>query len=360
MAQLEIKSLTKSFGETHVIKGVDLRVEDRDFCVFLGPSGCGKSTLLRLIAGLEEASSGEILMDGKPITDLPPAKRNLAMVFQSYALYPHMNIRENMSFSMKLAKADPQLINEKVERAARILGLEPYLDRKPSALSGGQRQRVAIGRAIVREPRIFLFDEPLSNLDAALRVQMRLELARLHQDLKATMIYVTHDQVEAMTLANKVVIFSAGNIEQAGSPQELYRRPANRFVAGFLGMPQMAFLEGTRTDGSLTLANGSRLALPQGLPTVAEGTRLTVGVRPEHLALGPAGQGTVEGRVDMIERLGSDAYAYLSVPQLGRLTVRCPGDVGPIEGTTASAELRPERLHVFDANGVAIHHPTFN
>jgi multiple sugar transport system ATP-binding protein len=364
MAQLEIKSLTKSFGDTRVIKGVDLRVDDRDFCVFLGPSGCGKSTLLRLIAGLEEATSGEILLDGKPITDLPPAKRNLAMVFQSYALYPHMSIRENMSFSMKLAKADPKLINEKVDRAARILGLEPYLERKPSALSGGQRQRVAIGRAIVREPRIFLFDEPLSNLDAALRVQMRLELARLHQDLKATMIYVTHDQVEAMTLANKVVIFSAGNIEQAGPPQELYRRPANRFVAGFLGMPQMAFLDATRTGSTFTLTNGGSVALPPGLsptlPQLAEGAKVTVGVRPEQLALGPAGQGTLEGRVDMIERLGSDAYAYLSVPQLGRITVRCEGDVGSIEGTTASIVLRPERLHVFDANGVAIHHPTFN
>ncbi|MBM7117478.1 ABC transporter ATP-binding protein [Archangium primigenium] len=360
MAQLEIKSLTKSFGDTRVIKGVDLRVDDRDFCVFLGPSGCGKSTLLRLIAGLEEATSGDILLDGQPITDRPPAQRNLAMVFQSYALYPHMTIRENMSFSLKLAKADPKLINEKVTRAAQALALEPLLDRKPSALSGGQRQRVAIGRAIVREPRIFLFDEPLSNLDAALRVQMRLELARLHQELKATMIYVTHDQVEAMTLANKVVIFNAGNIEQQGHPQELYRRPANRFVAAFLGMPQMAFIDATRSGPGLTLANGGTVALPPGLPELAPGTRVTVGVRPEQLALGPAGQGTLEGRVDMIERLGSDAYAYLSVPQIGRLTVRCDGDVGSIEGTSASVVIRPERIHVFDANGVALHHPSFS
>src|SRR6218665_1149602 len=360
MARLEIQSLTKSFGDTRVIKGVDLRIEDREFCVFLGPSGCGKSTLLRLIAGLEEASSGEILLDGQAITDLPPAKRHLAMVFQSYALYPHMTIRENMSFSLKLAKADNKLIDEKVGRAARILELEPLLDRKPGALSGGQRQRVAIGRAIVREPRIFLFDEPLSNLDASLRVQMRLEIARLHQELKATMIYVTHDQVEAMTLADKVVIFNAGNIEQAGAPQELYRRPANRFVAGFLGMPQMAFLDATRTGSTLTLANGSAIAQPPGLSAVTEGSRVTVGVRPEQLALGQAGQGTLDGRVEMIERLGSEAYAYLSVPQLGRVTVRCDGDVGSIEGTTVSVVLNPERIHVFDANGVAIHRPTFS
>ncbi|WNG36640.1 ABC transporter ATP-binding protein [Archangium violaceum] len=360
MARLELKSLTKSFGETRVIKGVDLTIEDREFCVFLGPSGCGKSTLLRLIAGLEQATSGQILLDGQDITGLPSAKRNLAMVFQSYALYPHMTVRQNMSFSLELAKADRKIIDEKVGRAARILELEPLLDRKPAALSGGQRQRVAIGRAIVREPRIFLFDEPLSNLDASLRVQMRLEIARLHKELNATMIYVTHDQVEAMTLADKVVIFNAGNIEQAGSPQELYRRPANRFVAGFLGMPQMAFLDATRTDSTLTLANGGTLPLPPGMPSTAESSRVTVGVRPEQLTLGQAGRGTLDGRVDMIERLGSDAYAYLSVPQLGRVTVRCEGDVGAIEGTSVSVALKPERIHVFDANGVAIHHPSLS
>ncbi len=359
MAQLEIKALNKSFGDTHVIKGVDLRVEDREFCVFLGPSGCGKSTLLRLIAGLEEASSGEIRLDGQLITDLPAAKRNLAMVFQSYALYPHMTVRQNMSFSLDLAKADRKVIEEKVGRAARILALEPLLDRKPAALSGGQRQRVAIGRAIVREPRIFLFDEPLSNLDASLRVQMRLEIARLHQELQATMIYVTHDQVEAMTLANKVVLFSAGRIEQSGPPQELYRRPVNKFVASFLGMPQMVFLDATRQGAALKLVEGGELPLPQELSALAEGTRVTVGVRPEQLSLAEAGRGTLEGRVQMIERLGSDAYAYLVLPSGGRLTVRCEGDVGPLEGKNVSARLNPERIHVFDANGVAIHHPTF-
>jgi multiple sugar transport system ATP-binding protein len=359
MAQLEIKSLTKSFGDTRVIKGVDLRVEDRDFCVFLGPSGCGKSTLLRLIAGLESATSGHILLDGADITEAAPAKRNLAMVFQSYALYPHMSIRQNMSFALDLAKVDKKVIDEKVTRAARILELEPLLDRKPAALSGGQRQRVAIGRAIVREPRIFLFDEPLSNLDAALRMQMRLELARLHQDLKATMIYVTHDQVEAMTLANKVVIFNGGHIEQSGPPQELYRRPVNKFVASFLGMPQMVFLDATSQGGVLKLVNGGELPVPTGLAALADGTRVTVGVRPEQMSLAEPGRGPLQGRVQMIERLGSDAYAYLALPSGGRLTVRCEGDVGAIEGTDVSAQLNPERVHVFDANGVAIHHPTF-
>ncbi|WP_224366402.1 ABC transporter ATP-binding protein [Hyalangium versicolor] len=357
MARLDIQSLTKSFGDTRVIKGVDLRIEDREFCVFLGPSGCGKSTLLRLIAGLEDATSGEITLDGQPITDLPPAKRNLAMVFQSYALYPHMTVRQNMSFALDLAKTDPKLVEDKVQRAARTLELEPLLDRKPSALSGGQRQRVAIGRAIVREPRIFLFDEPLSNLDASLRVQMRLEIARLHQALQATMIYVTHDQVEAMTLADKVVIFNSGNIEQAGPPQELYHRPANRFVAGFLGMPQMAFLDASVKNGALVLANGASLAPPPGVTKLEEGGKLTVGVRPEQLSLATPGQGTLEGKVEVIERLGSDAYAYLSVPNVGRITVRCPADVGRLEGTQAAALIPPGGFHVFDAQGVALFHP---
>ena len=360
MARLDIHSLTKSFGATRVIKGVDLHIEDREFCVFLGPSGCGKSTLLRLIAGLEEATSGEIKLDGQPITDLPPARRNLAMVFQSYALYPHMSVRQNMSFALKLANTDAKVIEDKVQRAAHILGLEALLERKPSELSGGQRQRVAIGRAIVREPRIFLFDEPLSNLDASLRMQMRLEIARLHQSLQATMIYVTHDQVEAMTLADKVVIFNAGNIEQSGSPQELYRRPVNRFVAGFLGMPQMAFIEATVEGGQLALANGTPLAPPPGLAALAEGTRVTVGVRPEHLSLGEPGRGGIDGKIEVIERLGSDAYAYLTVPNMGRITVRCAPDVGRIEGTQAAAIIKPNSFHVFDANGVALHHPPHN
>ncbi|MDC0713817.1 sn-glycerol-3-phosphate ABC transporter ATP-binding protein UgpC [Stigmatella sp. ncwal1] len=357
MATLDIRSLTKSFGDTRVIKGVDLRVEDHEFCVFLGPSGCGKSTLLRLIAGLEEATAGEILLDGKPITDLPPARRNLAMVFQSYALYPHMTVRQNMSFALDLAKVEPSVIEEKVRRTARILELEPLLDRKPAALSGGQRQRVAIGRAIVREPRIFLFDEPLSNLDASLRAQMRLEIARLHQEFKATMIYVTHDQVEAMTLADKVVLFNGGNIEQRGSPQELYHRPVNRFVAGFLGTPQMAFLEATQQGDSLALANGKAIAAPTELKRQEQGRGVTIGVRPEQLTLAEAGQGTLDGRIEVIERLGSDAYVYLTIPNLGRLTVRCPGDLAATEGSTAAVVIKSNGYHVFDADGVALFHP---
>jgi multiple sugar transport system ATP-binding protein len=355
MAQLDIRQLRKSFGNTQVIKGVDLQVEDREFCVFLGPSGCGKSTLLRLIAGLEEADSGDILLDGKSIVDLPSSRRNLAMVFQSYALYPHMSIRENMSFALQLAKVDPKIIEEKVSRVARTLELEALLDRKPSALSGGQRQRVAIGRAIVREPRIFLFDEPLSNLDASLRVQMRLELARLHQELQATMIYVTHDQVEAMTLADKVVIFNAGNIEQIGSPQELYRRPANRFVAGFLGMPKMAFLEGTRRGEALVLANGTEVRAPADLPALGGG--VTIGVRPEQVSLGEPGPGALDGRIEVVEHLGSDAYAYVAVKDLARVTVRCAGDFKAAIGAPVAVRIDPDDCHVFDAGGVAVHHP---
>src|SRR5882724_679859 len=242
MARLEIRSLRKRFDDTEVIKGVDLEVEDREFCVFLGPSGCGKSTLLRLIAGLEDVDEGTLHLDGKDITDLPAVNRNLAMVFQSYALYPHMTVRQNMSFALRLARVPKAERDRKVDEAARILQLEPYLERRPKDLSGGQRQRVAIGRAIVRQPKVFLFDEPLSNLDAALRGQMRIELSRLHEELNATMIYVTHDQIEAMTMADKIVVLQAGRVEQVGSPLELYHHPANLFVAGFIGSPRMNML----------------------------------------------------------------------------------------------------------------------
>jgi len=358
MARLEIRSLRKRFDDVDVIKGVDLEVEDREFCVFLGPSGCGKSTLLRLIAGLEDVDEGHLLLDGGDITDLPAVNRNLAMVFQSYALYPHMTVRENMSFALKLAKADPSVIAKKVERAARILALDPLLDRKPAQLSGGQRQRVAIGRAIVREPRIFLFDEPLSNLDAALRVQMRLEIARLHQELKATTIYVTHDQVEAMTLADKVVIFNGGRIEQAGSPLELYRRPANRFVAGFLGMPQMTFLDVSLSDGAKRLANGQALELPDSKEIPKS---FTLGVRPEQLVFcAPSDNGAgvkLEGRLAVVERLGSDTCAYVQVEKLGTLTVRTGGEYAERAGANVCLRLDPTRCHVFDAKGEAVYHP---
>jgi len=357
MSRLEIRSLRKSFEGVDVIKGIDLVVEDREFCVFLGPSGCGKSTTLRLIAGLEDADDGQILLDGDDITHRAVDKRDLAMVFQSYALYPHMSVRENMSFALKLAGTDRRTIDEKVARAAKILALEPYLDRKPSALSGGQRQRVAIGRAITREPRVFLFDEPLSNLDAALRAQTRLELARLHQELNATMVYVTHDQVEAMTLADRIAIFSEGGIEQVGSPLELYRRPVNRFVAGFLGMPRMNFLAAEVVDGALRLADGSVYPLAAGVNATGA---VTIGLRPEHLSVcdtGNASGHTLAGRLTVVERLGSETYAYVDVPQVGTITVRAEGDFERRAGRDVCVRLDPTHAHVFDATGIAIHHP---
>ncbi|RMT67737.1 hypothetical protein ALP43_04661, partial [Pseudomonas azotoformans] len=304
MANLKIKNLQKGFEGFSIIKGIDLEVNDKEFVVFVGPSGCGKSTLLRLIAGLEEVSDGTIELDGRDITEVTPAKRDLAMVFQTYALYPHMSVRKNMSFALDLAGVDKQLVESKVSEAARILELGPLLERKPKQLSGGQRQRVAIGRAIVRNPKIFLFDEPLSNLDAALRVQMRLELARLHKELQATMIYVTHDQVEAMTLADKVVVLNSGRIEQVGSPLELYHQPANLFVAGFLGTPKMGFLKGqvTRVDSQgceVQLDAGTLISLPLSGATLSVGSAVTLGIRPEHLEMATPGQTTLTVTADV-------------------------------------------------------------
>jgi len=356
MSRLEIRSLRKSFEGVEVIKGIDLVVEDREFCVFLGPSGCGKSTTLRLIAGLEEADDGQILLDKDDITDRAVDKRDLAMVFQSYALYPHMTVRENMSFALRLAKMDPRAIDEKVGRATKILALEPYLDRKPSALSGGQRQRVAIGRAITREPRVFLFDEPLSNLDAALRAATRLEIARLHQELNATMIYVTHDQVEAMTLADRIAIFNEGRIAQIGKPMELYHRPVNKFVAGFLGMPQMNFFEATVEGGNVRLGNGNSVTIPGASQLTG---KVTVGIRPEHLRVcdGDGTGETVNGKLSVVERLGSETYAYVDVPQVGSITVRAEGDFERRAGRDICIRLDLTHAHVFDASGAAIHHP---
>ena len=328
MSRLEIRSLRKSFEGVDVIKGIDLVVEDREFCVFLGPSGCGKSTTLRLIAGLEEADDGQILLDKDDITDRAVDKRDLAMVFQSYALYPHMTVRENMSFALKLSGAKPLTIDEKVAKAAKILALEPYLDRKPSALSGGQRQRVAIGRAITREPRVFLFDEPLSNLDAALRAQTRLEIARLHQELNATMIYVTHDQVEAMTLADKIVVLNAGRIEQIGSPMELYNSPANEFVAGFIGSPKMNFIDGARLGE----------------------TAKTIGVRPEHLTVDTK-SGAWKGTVVHAEHLGADTNLYLDCEKAGLITVRIFGVYNAEPGATLYATPDAAKTYRFGADG---------
>src|SRR5262250_1993859 len=318
MGSIRLEGVRKVFGKTTVIPGVDLDIEDGTFVVFVGPSGCGKSTLLRLIAGLEDVSGGRIIIDGQDVAKLPAAKRGLSMVFQSYALYPHMTVRNNIGFGLKMAGRPRDEVKRKVDAVSTVLNLSTYLDRKPGELSGGQRQRVAIGRAIVREPKAFLFDEPLSNLDAALRVQMRLEIAQLHESLARTMIYVTHDQVEAMTLADKIVVLNAGNIEQAGSPLDLYHHPVNLFVAGFIGSPKMNFLA---TDVRAAGPAGVRVALPGGgaieVPVAANGVqpgaKATLGVRPEHLIPGhlvPGQAGGLAGDVAVVERLGGDTYLY--------------------------------------------------
>ena len=362
MANLKIKNLQKGFEGFSIIKGIDLEVHDREFVVFVGPSGCGKSTLLRLIAGLEEVTDGTIELDGRDITQVSPAKRDLAMVFQTYALYPHMSVRKNMSFALDLAGVPKGEVEKKVSEAARILELAPLLERKPKHLSGGQRQRVAIGRAIVRNPKIFLFDEPLSNLDAALRVQMRLELARLHQELQATMIYVTHDQVEAMTLADKVVVLNAGKIEQVGSPLDLYHQPANLFVAGFLGTPKMGFLKGriTRLDSQgceVELDAGTRIQLPLSGASLSLGSPVTLGIRPEHLNLAKPGECALSVTADVGERLGSDTYCHVITACGEPLTMRIRGDMASQYGEQLNLHLDSEHCHLFDADGLALTRP---
>ncbi len=344
MGQITLKQVRKSFGEVDVIPGVDLDINDGEFVVFVGPSGCGKSTLLRLIAGLEDTTSGTISIDGKDATALPPAKRGLAMVFQSYALYPHMSVKKNIAFPLKMAGMDPARAEEKVMAAAKVLNLASYLDRRPGQLSGGQRQRVAIGRAIVREPAAFLFDEPLSNLDAALRVGMRLEITELHQRLKTTMIYVTHDQVEAMTMADKIVVLNAGRVEQVGAPMELYNRPASEFVAGFIGAPAMNFLTVDLQDGLAKVEGVSLGAAPPGT--------VKLGIRPEHLILRPQGEGQLGATVSLTETLGGDAYLYVRLGLGGQsMVVRAEGDTALDHGATVGLDLPPTRLHHFAADG---------
>ncbi|HEV7912547.1 MAG TPA: sn-glycerol-3-phosphate ABC transporter ATP-binding protein UgpC, partial [Albitalea sp.] len=317
MADLKLQALRKAFDGIVILHGIDLEIRDGEFLVFVGPSGCGKSTLLRCIAGLEDVSSGELFIDGARVNDVPPSKRGIAMVFQSYALYPHMTVAENMAFGLRLAGFSKAEMSAAVQRAAEILQIEPLLARKPKALSGGQRQRVAIGRAIVRKPGVFLFDEPLSNLDAALRVQMRVELSRLHQELKTTMIYVTHDQVEAMTLADRIVVLNAGRIEQVGTPLALYHRPANRFVAGFIGSPKMNFIDGqlaaNGAGGALVkLGEGSTVAVAANAAALRVGAPVIVGVRPEHaIARAQAGDGSVPAPVQLAEHLGDTTYLHL-------------------------------------------------
>jgi multiple sugar transport system ATP-binding protein len=331
MGSLILENVKKSFGSAEVIKGIDLNVADGEFVVFVGPSGCGKSTLLRIIAGLEEQTSGHLRIDGRLVDNTPPAKRGIGMVFQSYALYPHLDVRRNMGLALVqegIARAE---IDRRVAKAATMLHLEPLLARRPAELSGGQRQRVAIGRAIVREPSLFLFDEPLSNLDAALRVGTRIEIAKLHRQLGATMIYVTHDQVEAMTLADRIVVINAGRIEQVGKPMELYQTPANLFVAGFIGSPSINFLGADYA---------SRLAAT------------TIGVRPEHLHIGDGGPW--EGTIIHAEHLGSDTMFYVDVPGAGTLTVRLHGDASHEVGEAVKLAPVDAKIHRFDANGTAI------
>jgi multiple sugar transport system ATP-binding protein len=362
MATITMRGVHKTFGEVHVIKGIDLDIQNKDFIVFVGPSGCGKSTLLRLVAGLEDITSGAMMFDGEEVNDLPPAERGIAMVFQSYALYPHMSVYENMAFGLKLAKVDASGVKDRVMKAAGILQIEHLLDRKPKALSGGQRQRVAIGRAIVRDPRVFLFDEPLSNLDAALRVQMRIEIAKLHNALDATMIYVTHDQVEAMTLADKIVVLNGGVIEQYGSPLELYHRPQNLFVAGFIGSPKMNFLEGEVASAT---GNAVTVALPDGEQVVAAvaagdtvpGEKVTLGVRPEHLIDGGMGDGKgdaeVKGKAIAVEHLGGETYAYLDRGGAEPLVIKTEGDARIAVDETVPVGIRSETCYLFDQNGQA-------
>ncbi|WP_193178575.1 ABC transporter ATP-binding protein [Oricola nitratireducens] len=350
MANVEVKQLRKSFGSVDVIHGVDLSIDSGEFAVFVGPSGCGKSTLLRLIAGLEDATSGTIHIGDADVTRIEPADRGVAMVFQSYALYPHMSVEENMGFGLRMTGTDRAVITERVNKAAQILHLDQLLERKPKQLSGGQRQRVAIGRAIVREPKVFLFDEPLSNLDAELRVQMRLEIAKLHNDLGATMIYVTHDQVEAMTLADKIVVLRSGRIEQVGAPLELYGDPDNIFVAGFIGSPKMNFLpaivESTSGDAA-TVRLRELGSAPFSVPVQAPaGAEVIVGIRPEHFDSN--GTAHIEARIDVIEHLGGVSYGYAAASGDEPLTIALAENTAAKAGAVFTARFDPARAFLFD------------
>jgi multiple sugar transport system ATP-binding protein len=347
MAQLKIDQVRKSFGKTDVLKGVDLDVADGEFIVLLGASGCGKSTLLRIVAGLETQTSGHVSIGGQVIDDLPPARRGIAMVFQSYALYPHLDVAGNWALGLKQAGESQQLITERTKEAARILALENLLQRKPSELSGGQRQRVAIGRAIVRHPKVFLFDEPLSNLDAALRSQVRFEIARLHKQLGATMLYVTHDQVEAMTLADRIVVMDKGVVQQVGTPEELYRRPANLFVAGFIGSPKMNFLAGEWGGaGHVQLKGGGSLAVGER-PASANGGELVVGVRPDGFAVTEPAAAPLRGRIVLNEYLGRESYLHLDLEDGGTAVVEVSPDLHLPAGEDVGLAVKPGAAHLF-------------
>jgi multiple sugar transport system ATP-binding protein len=362
MADVKLSQIRKSFGAVEIIKGVDLDITHGEFVVFVGPSGCGKSTLLRLIAGLEEITSGDLNIGARRVNDLPPKDRSVAMVFQSYALFPHMSVRDNVAFGLKIANAPKAEIEAKVAEAARMLKLESLLDRKPAQLSGGQRQRVAIGRAIVRRPEVFLFDEPLSNLDAALRVGTRAEIAKLHRELGATMIYVTHDQVEAMTLADRIVVLEAGEVRQFGSPLELYHHPKNRFVAGFIGSPKMNFIDMTveKTGKSnITLANAALgpITLPVVPGTCKQGDEVVLGIRPEHVGLSQGRQAGLHAKVSLVELLGHQTYIETVLPNSQSLAALLDGSNILRFDDSVKLSFRPEDCHVFKQDGEALARP---
>ncbi len=352
MATVELQKITKSFGTAQVLQGIDLAIQDKEFVVFVGPSGCGKSTLLRIIAGLELATSGQIVIDGTDVSALAPVDRGISMVLQSYALYPHLTVFENIAFPLRVQKLSEAEVRSKVAKAAETLQLTEKLGLKPGQLSGGQRQRVAIGRSIVRNPRIFLFDEPLSNLDAALRGDMRVELSQLHRDLAATMVYVTHDQIEAMTMAHRIVVLNAGRVEQFGTPIELYHHPASRFVATFIGQPNMnlvpAIVLGTDASGlAVEMAGGLRLTLPVDPGAARKGDHVEVGIRPETVALGEG----LTAKVRVLERLGGVSITYCLMANGQRFCAALPGDTAVAEGQTISLAITPADCHVFDASG---------
>lgn len=358
MSDVVLRGIRKSFGKFEILHGIDLEIKDGEFVVFVGPSGCGKSTLLRAIAGLEDITSGELLIGGKHCNDVPPSKRGIAMVFQSYALYPHMTVAENMAFGLKLAGYDKQQMKAAVDHAAKILQIEPLLERKPKELSGGQRQRVAIGRAIVRKPEVFLFDEPLSNLDAALRVQMRIEITKLHHELSSTMIYVTHDQIEAMTLADRIVVLSDGSIEQVGSPLDLYHHPRNLFVAGFIGSPKMNFIEGMLIAASdviatIQLADSSVIEVAVDAREGQVGAKVMVGIRPEHWRFDTSSN-TIAGEVIAVEHLGEATVLYLhAAGAVDHLVVRADASHPVKVGEKISVHLPPGRCYLFNEAGAA-------
>ena len=359
MASVSLNSVYKAFGDTVISSDINLEIEEGEFVVFVGPSGCGKSTLLRMIAGLEDITSGELKIGDKRMNEVPPAERGIGMVFQSYALYPHLSVAENMSFGLKLAGTKKAEITQRVNQVSEVLQLAHLLDRRPKALSGGQRQRVAIGRTLVAEPTVFLLDEPLSNLDAALRVQMRIEISRLHKRLKRTMIYVTHDQVEAMTLADKIVVLDAGHIAQVGKPLELYHYPANRFVAGFIGSPKMNFLPVKVTAAEparvqVELPNRQQVWLPVEGTDVKVGSNLSLGIRPEHLLPSDVAEVTLSGEVQVVEQLGNETQIHIQIPAIRQNLVYRQNNVVLVEeGATFAIGLPPHRCHLFHEDGTA-------